>query len=149
MIVSTQAATGGYQELWSQWMSLWNGDYSVAEEIVAPGIRVHLARHDMPDPETIKDGFAVARWIAAFRSSYSRAQLETEIGPLFSDDYIVGRWIFRGVWQSGKPERATATPGTTVTFHGIDILQIADGKIIKYWLSDDWLDLYADLGALT
>ncbi len=35
--------------------------------------------------------------------------------------------------------------GTAVTFHGTDILRIADDRIVEYWLNADSLDLMTQL----
>jgi predicted ester cyclase len=59
----------------------------------------------------------------------------------------VGRWLFEGAWRGGRPPGATAAPGTRVRFHGHDILRVEGGHIAEYWLCDDLLDVYAQLGA--
>ena len=86
--------------------------------------------------------------IEGFRSSYSDFAIRTELGPYVGDDLVIGRWVFHGVWEGGMPAAATAPAGTPVTFNGVDILRLEDGKIAEYWLADNALDVYARLGAL-
>ncbi|MFI9201793.1 ester cyclase [Streptomyces sp. NPDC053048] len=138
-----------HQQLWDAWSRLWNGDYAIADDIVSRTMRVNIPRHGMPGAETLTDGPQIAAWIAAFRSSFDdNAAITGELGPFIVGDYAIGRWVFRGTWQGGRPATATAPPGTEVTFRGVDILRFEDGRVAEYWLSDDQLDLYAQLGAL-
>ncbi|MET9607840.1 ester cyclase [Streptomyces sp. NPDC006512] len=137
------------QELWDAWNRLWNGDYAIADDYVSRTMRVNIPEFGMPDPATLGDGPQIAAWIAAFRSGYDEdAAITGELGPFFVGDYAIGRWVFRGTWTGGRPATATADPGTEVTFRGVDILRFEDGRIAEYWLSDDQLDLYAQLGAV-
>ncbi|MCX4546087.1 ester cyclase [Streptomyces sp. NBC_01565] len=138
------------QELWDAWNRLWNGDYAIADDYVSRTMRVNIPEFGMPDPATLSDGPQIAAWIAAFRSSYDDdASITGELGPFFVGDYAIGRWVFRGTWTGGRPVTATAAPGTEVAFRGVDILRFEDGRIAEYWLTDDQLDLYAQLGAVT
>ncbi|MER6030925.1 ester cyclase [Streptomyces sp. NPDC001851] len=137
------------QDLWNAWNRLWNGDYAIADDFVSRTMRVNIPRHGMPDPGTLTDGPQIAAWISAFRSSYEDdASITGELGPFFAGDYAIGRWVFRGTWKGGRPATATAGPGTEVTFRGVDILRFEDGRVAEYWLSDDQLDLYDQLGAV-
>lgn len=137
------------QQLWDAWNRLWNGDYAIADDYVSRTMRVNIPEFGMPDPTTLSDGPQVASWIAAFRSSYEDdAAITGELGPFFVGDYAIGRWVFRGTWRGGRPATATVRPGTDVAFRGVDILRFEDGRIAEYWLTDDQLDLYAQLGAV-
>jgi hypothetical protein len=134
--------------LWENWMELWNGNYAIADKIVADKVRLHLPKYGMPDPATIRDRVDLVAWIAAYRSSYADGSLiATELGPFVTDEHIICRWIYQGIWQSGRPASASAAPGTRVTLRGVDILRLEDGRIAEYWLSDDLLDVYVQLSA--
>ncbi|EFL35368.1 predicted protein [Streptomyces viridochromogenes DSM 40736] len=138
-----------HRELWDAWSRLWNGDFAIADTILSRTMRVNIPQHGMPDPATLHDGPSVASWIAAFRSSFDDdARITGELGPFIVGDYAIGRWVFEGTWQGGRPAAATAPAGTRVAFRGVDILRFEDGRIAEYWLSDDQLDLYAQLGVL-
>ncbi|GAA2786278.1 phosphopantetheine-binding protein [Saccharopolyspora taberi] len=138
-----------HRELWDCWSRIWNGEFELAEEVVSADLRVNIPDHGMPDPATIHDPKTLTAWIGAFRSSFDDdARISGELGPFIVGDYAMGRWVFNGVWQGGRPATATAEPGTPVTFRGVDILRIEDGRIAEYWLTDDQLDLYAQLEAV-
>lgn len=148
--MSTTTSTGhSHQELWDAWNRLWNGDYAIADDYVSRTMRVNIPEFGMPAPGTLNDGPQIAAWIAAFRSSYDDAAgITGELGPFFVGDYAIGRWVFRGTWTGGRPATATVEPGTQVEFRGVDILRFENGRIAEYWLTDDQLDLYAQLGAV-
>ena len=148
----TETLTAGvvhpHAELWDSWMRLWNGDYAVADAVVADDVVLHLPKYGMPDPAVIRTRSALTGWIAAFRSSYpEHGVIATDLGPFVVDDHVICRWIFQGTWEGGRPESATAAAGTPVTLRGADILRVVDGRIAEYWLSDDLLDVYVQLGA--
>ncbi|MGI5337083.1 ester cyclase [Streptomyces sp. CA-181903] len=134
--------------LWGKWMDLWNGQWERADEILARDLVVHLPRYGMPAPDAISTPERFVAWIEAFRSSYANAHIQTALGPFADAAHVIGRWVFRGNWQPGRPPGATAAPGTPVTLRGADILRLDDsGRIAEYWLSDDLMDVYVDLGA--
>lgn len=135
-------------DLWEQWLGIWNGHYDNASQILADDVMLHLPRYGMPDPASIPDRARLVAWIDAFRSSYTDVRFCTVLGPFTDDGHLIGRWRFMGHWQSGRPEGTTAAPGTPVEQHGVDILRLdAAGRIAEYWLSDDLLDVYVQLGA--
>ncbi|MFJ8313158.1 MULTISPECIES: ester cyclase [unclassified Streptomyces] len=135
--------------LWQRWMDMWNGDRAAADDILAPSLRVHLPEVGMPPADSIRTPRQFTDWIALFRGSYrGDARIATTLGPFAADGHLIGRWIFRGVWEGGRPQGASAPPGTPITLRGADILRVDEsGRIAEYWLSDDLLDVYSQLGA--
>ncbi|MYW12338.1 hypothetical protein GT034_28930 [Streptomyces sp. SID2563] len=131
-----------------QWLAMWNGELEIAQRIIAPSVRVHLPAFGMPDEEGIDTPDRLAAWIGLFRSSFSSAHFSCELGPFTDGDHVISRFRFTGVWDGGRPDMATAPPGTAVSFAGVDTLRIERGRIAEYWLTDDQLDLYAQLGAV-
>jgi hypothetical protein len=137
-----------YAQLWDRWLEMWNGDYTIADDIISPGVRCHLAAYGMPDSAAINSPRAMVALVDGFRSSFEHARLVTEVGPFAGGGFLMGRWNFTGVWQSGRPPGATAAAGTHVRFAGVDILRLDGGRIVEYWLSDNLIDLYGQLGAI-
>ncbi|MFF0294309.1 ester cyclase [Kitasatospora sp. NPDC004614] len=137
--------------LWSRWMDLWNGDREIGRRILAPELTLHLPEVGMPPAASIRTPEDFVNWIALFRGSFREdARIRTTLGPFSCGDYLMARWEYRGVWTGGRPATATAPPGTGITLRGADIVRLdAQGRIAEYWLSDDLLDMYAQLGAET
>ena len=147
----TQADTR--TRLWYRWMELWNGDYTAAEEIIAPKLTCHLAAFGSftrkeADSASVNTPQAVVHVIKGFRAPFRDARLVTELGPFFTDDLVIGRFVFTGSWQGPVPAGATAPAGTQVDFAGVDFLRLEDGRIVEYWLADNLIDLYGRLGAI-
>jgi hypothetical protein len=149
--VVSASADGGerpHAVLWEKWMRLWNGEYALADGIVADRVVLHLPRYGMPDPGSIRTREQLVSWIDLFRSSYEGGRIRTDLGPFADGDHVISRWIFNGGWVSGRPAGVTASSGTPITLRGADILRLdPDGRIAEYWLSDDLLDVYVQLGA--
>lgn len=135
-------------ELLQRWLRMWNGELDLAETVIAPKLTVHLPQYGMPPAASVHDPASMAHWIGLFRGSYSRATFTCALGPFVVGDTMVSRFWFSGVWAGGRPAVATAPAGTPVGFAGVDIVRLVDGQVAEYWLTDDQLDLYAQLGAV-
>jgi hypothetical protein len=142
------AAPDHIRQLNAEWLRMWNGELAIAARIIAPKFTVHLPKFGMPAPDQVHDPATMAKWIGMFRGSFSVATFACELGPFSAGDFIISRFRFTGTWEGGRPPAATAASGTATEFRGVDILRLADGLIAEYWLTDDQLDLYAQLGAV-
>ena len=134
--------------LYRRWMlELWNGDLSVAAEIVTGDFVVHQARADGAASEELRGPEAVLRMVREGHAPFEGLAFEIEVGPVVEGDLVAARWVGRGRYRGGMPG-ATAPAGTAVEFGGIDLLRARDGRFAEYWVSSDGLQLMAQLGAL-
>lgn len=78
------------------------------------------------------DGFRQA--VGAVRRAFSDIHF-TEDGLFADGDVVVLRWTFRGT-HTGEFNGIRAT-GRRVTATGVDVLRMADGKIVERWAYDD------------
>jgi predicted ester cyclase len=141
-------AAADLRRLYRRWMlELWNGDLTVAEEIVTADFVVHQARADGAGSEELRGPEAVQGMVREGRAPFDGLTFEIEVGPVVEGDLVAARWSGRGRYQGGIPG-ATAAAGTPVTFGGIDLLRARDGRFVEYWVSSDGLQLMAQLGAL-
>ena len=146
----TPGATPGpdLRRLYRRWMlELWNGDLSVAAEIVTDDFVVHQARADGAASEEVRGPEAVARMVREGHAPFDELTFRIEVGPVVEGDMVAARWLGRGRYRGGMPG-ATAAAGTPVAFGGIDLLRARDGRFAEYWVSSDGLQLMAQLGAL-
>jgi steroid delta-isomerase-like uncharacterized protein len=115
-------------------------DMAAAEPLIAP----NCIRHDPSGPvPTGPAGFAamVQKWRAAF----SDLSLAIDFA-LAEGDLVAVRWtihathtgLFAGVPGSGAP----------VTFSGVNIFRIQQGRIAEIWNHRDDLSVYQQIGAL-
>jgi predicted ester cyclase len=132
--------------LLNRWIELWNGNLLFIDEIVGPEFVGHFPP-TTSRPNEVHGSQALEEWIRTTLALFVDVQLTLEVGPLVDKDVVVGRWIFRGIYQGGI-SGAASTDGTQIAFGGIDILRIADEKIVEYWVSSDGLYLMQQLGVV-
>jgi ketosteroid isomerase-like protein len=136
------------RRLYERWLlELWNGDESVAEEILADDFVVHQARAEPGASEAVRGPQAGLEMVRMGRSPFSELVCAIEVGPIVEGDMVAARWTAVGAYAGGIPG-ATAATGTEVSFGGIDIMRVHDGKLAEYWVSSDGLALMGQLGAL-
>ena len=134
------------RELWDRWIRLWNGDIALALEIIHPEFTLHrIPPPRIPDQPAGRE--RLVAWIDQTRSLLPDLRLTAETGPIVEDEMVAGRWVAEGTYRGGVPG-STATPGTSVRFHGNGIWRAEGGLIREYWLSDDLLDLMQQLGVI-
>jgi len=141
---TTSSARDAATHLVTQWMALWNGDLAIAEQIISENNRVHAAMLGGGDGSAVGGVSGMVGFVTQGRSLASDLTFSVEVGPIVEGDYVVVRWVATGHYGGGMPG-AGAPVGTAVTFHGTDILRVADAKIVEYWLNGDTLDLMTQL----
>jgi predicted ester cyclase len=131
-------------QLVTNWVALWNGDVAIAEEIISENNRVHAAMFDGGDGSSVGGVSGMKNLVLQMRSLMSDLAFAVEVGPLVDGDHVVVRWVATGHYGGGVPGAGTPV-GTEVTFHGADILRIANDQVVEYWLNADTLDLMTQL----
>ena len=86
----------------------------------------------------------MVNFVTQMRSLMTDLDFAVEVGPIADGDHIVVRWVASGHYAGGIPS-AGAPQGSAVSFHGTDILRVADDRIVEYWLNADTLDLMTQL----
>jgi predicted ester cyclase len=136
------------RRLYERWLlELWHGDESVADEILADDFVIHQARSQPGESETVRGPQAGIEMVQMGRAPFSDLTFEIEVGPIVEGDMLAARWVGRGRYAGGMPG-ASAPDGTEVTFGGIDIMRVANGRLAEYWVSSDGISLMQQLGAL-
>ncbi|WKK70778.1 ester cyclase [Rathayibacter oskolensis] len=105
---------------------------------------MHAAMFDGGDGSAVRGPAGMKAFVAQMRSLMSDLDFSIEVGPLADGDHVALRWSATGHYGGGVPGAAAAV-GTGVTFHGADILRIANGQVVEYWLNADTLDLMTQL----
>ncbi|MEU5993722.1 ester cyclase [Spirillospora sp. NPDC047418] len=131
--------------LYRRWLfEVWQGDYAVAGEILAPGFTGHW-----PDLEVHGPAEAAAQ-VRRSHGYFTDVRTTLDAGPVVSaagDGMVAAAWSFHGSYRGGIPG-ATAAPGTRVSFRGQDVFRAEDGRFAEYWVVSDALGLMTALGAL-
>jgi len=147
--ITTATTTAGATKdaaaaLITKWVKLWNGDLTIADDIISVDNRVHAAMFDGGDGSTVGGVPGMKALVSQIRSLMSDLVFTVEVGPIADNDHVVVRWVATGHYGGGIPG-AGAPVGTAVTFHGIDILRVNDNQVAEYWLNADTLDLMTQL----
>jgi len=135
------------KELWKSWSELWNGNLSIADEIIAPNFVAYFAPignspGEVHGPDTLK------QWIGATVGAFTDYSFRTTVGPIADEDKVAGRWVFRAIYQGGIPGTSPSAVGKQVEYAGMDIFRVDAGKIVEYWLCADILQLLQQVGVI-
>jgi predicted ester cyclase len=128
----------------TSWVALWNGDYQIADKIISEDNRVHAAMFDGGDGSAVGGVSGMKGFVTMMRSLMSDLVFTIDVGPIVDGDHVVVRWAATGHYGGGVPG-AAAPVGAAVTFHGTDILRVANNQVVEYWLNADTLDLMTQL----
>ena len=122
---------------------VWNeGNLDSIPKYIAPGYIRHTD-HTRDGGREVR-GLDVARQsIAALRTSFPDIHFTSE-DVLVDEDKVVVRWTASGTHR-GEFMGVSPT-GTHVSWAGINIYRIADGKIVERWANEDGVSLFQQLG---
>ena len=135
------------KDLWKRWVELWNGNLSIADEIIAPNFVAHFAPAGA-SPGEVRGPDGLKQWIGGNMAAFTDYSFTTTVGPLADEDKVAGRWVFRATYQGGIPGASPAAAGKHVEYAGIDLFRIENEKIVEYWLCADMLQLLQQVGLI-
>jgi steroid delta-isomerase-like uncharacterized protein len=123
-----------YEEVWNQ------GNLDAAHDVFTN----NYVRHDLR-PGGAPSGPEGQKLIAGmFRAAFPDVQLNVEF-MVAEADMVVARWTMGGTHQGawgGIPPT-----GKRMSFAGVNIFRIAEGKVVEIWNHRDDLGLMQQLGA--
>ncbi|MEU5883211.1 ester cyclase [Spirillospora sp. NPDC047279] len=130
------------ERLYRRWLfDLWQGDFAVADEIIAPDAVGHWPSVEVRGPAEFADQ------VRQSHAMFGDITTELTAGPVLGNGMIAAGWTLYGSYKGGIPG-ATAEPGTRVGLRGQDIFRIKDGRLAEYWVVSDGLGMMQALGAL-
>jgi steroid delta-isomerase-like uncharacterized protein len=116
------------------------GDEAALEELFAPDFVDHGA---LPGQTPDREGHK--QTLAAFRSAFPDLNVTTE-DIIAEGDKVVSRWTARGTHQGEL--LGIAPTGNGVTIKGIDVLRVAEGRIVERWAQFNDLEMMQQLGVV-
>jgi steroid delta-isomerase-like uncharacterized protein len=116
------------------------GDQAALEELLDPDFVDHDA---LPGQPPGREGHA--QILAAFRSAFPDLNVTTE-DIVSEGDKVVSRWTARGTHQGEL--LGIAPTGNGVTIKGIDVLRVAEGRIVERWAQFNDLEMMQQLGVV-
>ncbi len=116
------------------------GDEAALEELLDPDFVDHDA---LPGQSPDREGHR--QILAAFRSAFPDLNVITE-DTVAEGDRVVSRWTARGTHQGDL--MGISPTGKEVEIKGIDVLRVAEGRIVERWAQFNDLELMQQLGAI-
>ncbi|MHA1939963.1 MAG: ester cyclase [Candidatus Thorarchaeota archaeon] len=113
----------------------WKGNPAVFDEILASNCIIH----GIGGPQEIKEA------LSNLRRALPDGQLTIE-DQIAEQDKVVTRWTIRGTHQGEL--WGTAPTGKQVTYTGISINRVSEGKIVEDWFEADILGVMQQIGAI-
>jgi steroid delta-isomerase-like uncharacterized protein len=116
------------------------GDQAALEELLDPDFVDHDA---LPGQPPGREGHQ--QILAAFRSAFPDLNVTTE-DIVAEGEKVVSRWTARGTHQGEL--LGIAPTGNGVTIKGIDVLRVAEGRIVERWAQFNDLEMMQQLGVV-
>ena len=125
--------------------AVWHhGQFTVLEEVLAPTFVHHTGLRLVNGP-AVQGVDGVRRDVTAWRTAFP--DLRFTLDDLrVAEDTVVVRWTGRGTHQGVW--RGLAPTGQGITWTGISLYRLAQGKIVEQWTAEDGLGLYHQLGGV-
>ncbi|MGN6811368.1 MAG: ester cyclase [Thermomicrobiales bacterium] len=115
-----------------------------AGALFAADVAVHV---DTPTgPETVHGILGIQETLAPYLAAFPDLQF-TIADQLAEADRVMTRWQAVGTHQG--PLMGHAATGRRVTFGGIDVFRVANGRITEGWTSYDRLVILQQIGAVS
>ncbi|MEV7520404.1 nuclear transport factor 2 family protein [Streptomyces sp. NPDC091371] len=103
------------------WAALWNGDVALADQILAPGFRLHFA----DDSAATFGRDELTAFISANSLAFTGMTFAADAPPLVDSE--------RGELACRWSERHADDGGDVVVKSGIDMFAVTDGRISAVW----------------
>jgi len=123
-----------------RFIQVWgDGNLDIVDELAAPALVVRYPTI----PDVIQGSREFRHVLAGFRSAFPDSSLRVE-DEIAEGEKVVVRWSFSGT-HKGSLLGVPAT-GKKVTWTGITIYRIVDGKVVEEQGEEDFLGLFRQVG---
>jgi predicted ester cyclase len=127
---------------WRVLVELWGeGRLAVADELYAPDYVDHVGRG--PEASRVIGPEGIKQAVTLFRTALPNLHYTVE-AQLAEDELVLSRFSATGT-QTGE-YLGKAPTGRQVTYTGMDLNRILNGKIVESWVNYDALALLQQLG---
>jgi predicted ester cyclase len=126
-------------------------DLSVIDELAAPNFTVSYPYfHDVHQKESLEGLEEFKQAIVAFQSTMSDLAIVSEDDIIAEDDKVVIRWTGRGTYiQDPFGLEGVSIIGKSVTWAGVSIYRIVDGKVVEEIGFEDYMTHMRQLGIVS
>ena len=136
----------GNKRLAREAIRIWStGDLGAADEIYAPDY-VNHQHHDPDDPRDLRGVEAMKAFAAEFREAFPDFRDSIDI-QLAEGDMVATRFTSMGTHRAAF--MGVEPTNRELTWTGITIDRISEGKIVESWANWDMMGMMQQLGAET
>jgi steroid delta-isomerase-like uncharacterized protein len=123
------------EEMWGK------GRVELADQLYAPDWVDHVGTG--PEPSEVKGAEGIKEAVITFRAAFP--DLAYTVHEVVAEgDLVVARFAARGTHRG--PFLGVAPTGREVTYAGLDMNRVRDGRIVESWVHYDALGLLQQLG---
>jgi steroid delta-isomerase-like uncharacterized protein len=123
------------EEMWGK------GRLDLADQLYASDYDDHVGKG--PEPAEVRGVDGIKQAVTAFRIAFPDLIYTVE-DEIAEGDLVMARFTARGTHRG--PFLGVAPTGRVVTYAGIDVNRIRDGRIVESWVQYDALGLLQQLG---
>ena len=123
-----------YEEVWNR------GNVDAAREVFAPD----YVRHDLRPSAALPGPDGQVKIAAEFRAAFPDLRMTVDL-IVAEDDLVAARWTTSGTHTG--PWADVAPTGAQVTFSGMNVFRVREGKVVELWNHRDDLGVMEQLGA--
>ncbi len=124
-----------FEEVWSK------GNLATVDELTAPD----FVRHSTSQPGGVRGHAAFKAYVTRNRAAFEDFHVTVE-DLVAAGEKVAVRWTGQGTHRGEYG--GVAPTGKPVSVTGINILQLAGGKLVEEWMNFDALGLQQQLGAI-
>ena len=126
-----------------RFIQIWaKGELDIIDKLASSEISVYYP----PFPDGIKGIESYKQELTKVRSAFGDADIEID-DEIAEGEKVVLRWTYSATHQAESPSGIPAT-GKKVTWTGITIYRIVDGKVVEERGEEDSLRLFRQLGII-
>jgi predicted ester cyclase len=123
-------------------LEIWSaGKLEVVDELYAPDYVDHVARG--PEPGVVRGPDGLKQAVTMFRSAFPDLSYTIE-QEMAEGDCVMTRFSATGTHRG--PFLSMEPSGRSVTYTGVDINRIVDGRVVESWVYYDALGLLEQVG---
>lgn len=127
------------KDLAHRWNQIFEGDFGAADDIIGEDCVFHDGPPGLlPGPDGVKE------WAIMLRNGFPNIKM-TEEQFIAEGDKVAGRFVAQAT--HGGEFMGVAATGNQVTFSGINIMRVAEGKIVEHWVNYDTMGIMQQIGA--
>jgi steroid delta-isomerase-like uncharacterized protein len=123
-----------YEEVWNR------GNVDAAREVFAPD----YVRHDLRPSAALPGPDGQVKIAAEFRAAFPDLRMTVDL-IVAEDDLVAARWTTSGTHTG--PWADVAPTGAQVTFSGMNVFRVREGKVVELWNHRDDLGVMEQVGA--